>query len=91
MIIKPKMLLFISAGLMTREIGFVNVKTISGYRKSNELFNWAKGASVDIFFGGAFLAISQALFTKRIVIIQFRSNHNWPSKITICFLTGKTK
>ena len=38
---------------MTREIGFVNVKTISGYRKSNELFNWAKGASVywvDIFF-----------------------------------------
>ena len=64
MIIKPKMLLFISAGLMTREIGFVNVKTISGYkiiiryRKSNELFNWAKGASVhwvDIFFfGGEF-------------------------------------
>ena len=50
MIIKPKMLLFISAGLMTREIGFVNVKTISGYRKSNELVNWAKGASVDIFF-----------------------------------------
>ena len=52
MIIKPKMLLFISAGLMTREIGFVNVKTISGYRKSNELFNWAKGAStlwVDTF------------------------------------------
>ena len=38
---------------MTREIGFVNVKTISGYRKSNELFNWAKGASalwVDTFF-----------------------------------------
>ena len=37
---------------MTREIGFVNVKTISGYRKSNELFNWAKGASaqwVDTF------------------------------------------
>ena len=31
---------------MTREIGFVNVKTISGYRKSNELFNWAKGARV---------------------------------------------
>ena len=53
MIIKPKMLLFISAGLMTREIGFVNVKTISGYRKGNELFNWAKGASVHwvgIFF-----------------------------------------
>ena len=49
MIIKPKMLLFISAGLMTREIGFVNVKTISGYRKSNELFNWAKGASVDMY------------------------------------------
>ena len=40
---------------MTREIGFVNVKTISGYRKSNELFNWAKGASVhwvDFFFWG---------------------------------------
>ena len=33
------MLLFIS-GLMTREIGFVNVKTISGNRKNNELFNW---------------------------------------------------
>ena len=66
---------------MTREIGFVNVKTISGYRKSNELFNWAKGASVhwvDIFFflEENFLAISQALFTKRIVIIQFLNNHN---------------
>ena len=42
---------------MTREIGFVNVKTISGYRKSNELFNWAKGASaqwVDTFSERAF-------------------------------------
>ena len=52
---------------MTREIGFVNVKTISGYRKSNELFNWAKGASaqwvdtfsktIDLFFKNYFTTI----------------------------------
>ena len=52
---------------MTREIGFVNVKTISGYRKSNELFNWAKGASaqwvdtfskkIDLFFKSYFATI----------------------------------
>ena len=52
---------------MTREIGFVNVKTISGYRKSNELFNWAKGASaqwvdtfsktIDLFFKSYFTTI----------------------------------
>ena len=53
---------------MTREIGFVNVKTISGYRKSNELFNHGQRERVR---NGLILFQRQLIYSSRAILLQY--------------------